>query len=115
MLCFVVVIVLATHIIPAEARFLDNTETASETVLFNLNDPSGQRSQALASFLSSNSNVDSELSQILSALSSSSSSSTSSGTSMDTTQMVRELRRLVQEKTRKEILRSRFTSLRQQN
>ena len=104
---------LFTIFVTVDARFLSNMETASETILFNLNDNSQQRSEAVGRFLENNHDVNTDLSMMLSILSSSSSSSvSSSGTSMNSDQLMQEIRRLIQEKMRKQMIQANVNNLR---
>ena len=95
-----------------QARFLDNLEIEEE-VVFNLNSDSQQRSEELASFLSSDSgdNIDLDMSQVLTSLASSaSSSSTPRAAPIDASNMVSELQRLVRRKIAEKMIEMRTRS-----
>ena len=93
-----------------QARFLDNLEIEEE-VVFNLNSDSQQRSEELASFLSSDSgdNIDLDMSQVLASLASSS-SSTPRVAPIDASNMVSELQRLVRRKIAEKMIEMRTRS-----
>ncbi len=93
-----------------ESRFLDNLEIEEE-VVFNLNSDSQQRSEELASFLTSDSgeNIDLDMSQVLSSLASSASASPRVAP-MDASGMVTELQRLVRRKIAERMLQMRTRS-----
>ena len=93
-----------------QSRFLDNLEIEEE-VVFNLNSDSQQRSEELASFLTSDSgeNIDLDMSQVLSSLASSASASPRVAP-MDASGMVTELQRLFRRKIAERILQMRTRS-----
>ena len=94
-----------------ESRFLDNLEIEEE-VVFNLNSDSQQRSEELASFLTSDSgeNIDLDMSQVLSSLASSASASPRVTAPMDASGMVTELQRLLRRKIAERMLQMRTRS-----
>ena len=109
---FSVAVIVLGLIRQTESRFLDNLEIEEE-VVFNLNSDSQQRSEELASFLSSDSgdNIDLDMSQVLASLASSSpSSSTPRVAPLDASNMVSELQRLVRRKIAEKMIEMRTRS-----
>ena len=110
---FSVAVIVLGLIRQTESRFLDNLEIEEE-VVFNLNSDSQQRSEELASFLSSDSgdNIDLDMSQVLASLASSASSSSSRVAPLDASNMVSELQRLVRRKIAEKMIEMRTRSSR---
>ena len=109
---FSVAVIVLGLIRQTESRFLDNLEIEEE-VVFNLNSDSQQRSEELASFLSSDSgdNIDLDMSQVLASLASSA-SSTPRVAPLDASNMVSELQRLVRRKIAEKMIEMRTRSSR---